>query len=542
MDYGKSVFCCQNIEALTMKNSFTLLSLFFFVFTIQAQDPNILWQRTIGGSEDETLYNIKQTPDGGYIVGGASRSDISGDKTDASNGFFDIWIVKADAEGNIEWQNSIGGNALDDLHSIELTPDGGFIACGESTSDISGDKTENSRGLDDYWIVKLDASGNVEWDKTIGGSDSESFPQIRVSNDSYLISGDSWSNISGDKTENAIGEDDYWLLKLDLSGNIIWQKTIGGSSYDTFSTMALTLDGGCILGGYSDSNISGNKTENSKGGFDFWIVKLDSSGDIVWDKTIGGSGTDVLNSIAQTLDNGFLLSGRSSSDISGDKTENSEGESDFWIVKLASNGTIEWQNTIGGNDIDQAYSANQTSDGGYILGGFSRSTISGDKTENGQGNFDCWLVKINNVGIIEWQNTIGGSEIDGITSVMQSSDGSYILGGNSQSNISGDKSENSRGGQDYWIIKHAQTLGLEENPFDTAISLYPNPVKNTLQLNTQDKTIDQVNIYTMAGSKVLQLEVGTVSPTVDVSSLATGVYYVQLYSGKNVAVKKFVKE
>lgn len=542
MDYGKSVFCCQNIEALTMKNSFTLLSLFFFVFTIQAQDPNILWQRTIGGSGDETLYSIKQTPDGGYIVGGASGSDISGDKTDASNGFFDIWIVKTDADGNIEWQNSIGGNALDDLHSIELTPDGGFIACGESTSDISGDKSENSRGLDDYWIVKLDASGNVEWDKTIGGSDSESFPQIRVSNDSYLISGDSWSNISGDKTENAIGEDDYWLLKLDLSGNIIWQKTIGGSSYDSFSTMALTHDGGCILGGYSDSNISGNKTENSKGGFDFWIVKLDSSGDIVWDKTIGGSGTDVLNSIVQTLDNGFLLSGRSSSDISGDKTENSEGESDFWIVKLASNGTIEWQNTIGGNDIDQAYSANQTSDGGYIIGGFSRSTISGDKTENGQGNFDCWLVKINNVGIIEWQNTIGGSEIDGITSVMQSSDGSYILGGNSQSNISGDKSENSRGEQDYWIIKHAQTLGIEENPFATAITLYPNPTKNILQLNTQDKTIDQVNIYTMTGSKVLQLDVDTISPSIDVSSLALGVYYVQLYSGKNVALKKFVKE
>ena len=534
--------CPKTQMKLTMKKTITLLALLLFTITIYAQDPNILWQRTIGGSGDETLYSIKQTPDGGYIVGGASGSDISGDKTDASNGFFDIWIVKADAEGNIEWQNSIGGNALDDLHSIELTPDGGFIACGESTSDISGDKTENSRGLDDYWIVKLDASGNVEWDKTIGGSDSESFPQIRVSNDSYLISGDSWSNISGDKTENAIGEDDYWLLKLDLSGNIIWQKTIGGSSYDSFSTMALTHDGGCILGGYSDSNISGNKTENSKGGFDFWIVKLDSSGDIVWDKTIGGSGTDVLNSIVQTLDNGFLLSGRSSSDISGDKTENSEGESDFWIVKLASNGTIEWQNTIGGNDIDQAYSANQTSDGGYIIGGFSRSTISGDKTENGQGNFDCWLVKINNVGIIEWQNTIGGSEIDGITSVMQSSDGSYILGGNSQSNISGDKSENSRGGQDYWIIKHAQTLGIEENPFATAITLYPNPTKNILQLNTQDKTIDQVNIYTMTGSKVLQLEVDTVSPTVDVSGLASGVYYVQLYSGKKVALKKFIKE
>ncbi|HET8803892.1 MAG TPA: T9SS type A sorting domain-containing protein, partial [Aequorivita sp.] len=114
--------------------------------------------------------------------------------------------------------------------------------------------------------------------------------------------------------------------------------------------------------------------------------------------------------------------------------------------------------------------------------------------------------------------------------------------GQSGSNISGDKTEDSRGVADFWIIKHAQTLGLEENPFSEAITLYPNPAKNTLQLNTQDKTIDQVNIYTMTGSKVLQLEIEAVSPTVDVSSLASGVYYVQLYSGKDVALKKFVKE
>ncbi len=525
-----------------MKNKITLLVVLLSTFAIYAQDPNILWQRTIGGNQVEYFNDIKQTPDGGYIFGGSSRSDISGEKTEISNGHLDMWVIKTNSVGEIEWQNSIGGSAPDDFHSIELTPDGGYILAGESSSDISGDKTENSKGFDDYWIVKLDASGNVEWDKTIGGSDLDWFPQIRVTVDGYYICGESFSNISGDKTENSKGENDYWLLKLDNSGNIIFQKTIGGSYYDTFITMASTTDGGVILGGFSESDISGDKTENSKGEADYWIVKLNSSGEIEWDKTLGGSESDYLLSIIQTSDNGYLLAGESHSNISGDKTENSQGLGDFWVIKLDSIGNLQWQNTIGGSNSDKAYSSYQTADGGFIIGGYSRSDISGDKTENGKGGFDYWVVKLNNLGIVEWQNTIGGSETDGITALIQSSDGNYILGGNSSSNISSDKTENSRGLQDFWIIKYAGTLSIEENPFATAITLYPNPTKNTIQLNTQNKTINQVNIYTMTGSKVLQLDIDTVSPTVDVSSLAIGVYYVQLYSGKTVALKKFVKE
>src|SRR5690606_25522431 len=280
----------------------------------------------------------------------------------------------------------------------------------------------------------------------------------------------------------------------------------------------------------------------SKGSSDYWIVKVDSAGNIEWDKTIGGSDGDNLYSIIQTSDNGFLLTGESDSNISGDKTENSQGKSDYWILKLNASGEIEWQNTIGGSEFDRSYSIFQTEDGGYVLGGSSNSGISGDKIENTQGGSDFWLVKINNVGIIEWQNNIGGDGSDVPRSIIQSSDGSYLIAGNSVSNISGDNTENSRCEQDFWIIKHAQTLSLEENPFNTTITLYPNPAKNTLQLNTQDKTIDQVNIYTITGTKVLQLDMDTVSPTVDVSGLASGVYFVQLYSGKNVALKKFIKE
>lgn len=237
-----------------------------------------------------------------------------------------------------------------------------------------------------------------------------------------------------------------------------------------------------------------------------------------------------------------MVIGFSNSNISGAKTENSNGEEDYWILKLDVNGNIEWQNTIGGNFGDACYTVIETSDNGYFITGYSYSEISEDKTENNVGSTDFWIMKLNNVGIIERQNTIGGSDGERLPQAIKNLDGSYTIAGQSRSNISGDKTENSRGDYDFWIIKHAQTLGLEENPFATAITLFPNPAKNTLQLNTQDKTIDQINIYTMTGSKVLQLDMETVSPTVDVSSLASGVYYVQLYSGKNVALKKFVKE
>lgn len=525
-----------------MKNGITLLAIFLATFAIYAQDPNIIWQRTYGGDQMEYFRDLKQTPDGGYILGGSSMSNISGDKTENSNGHLDMWVIKTNANGEIEWQNTIGGSAPDEIYSIELTPDGGYILAGDSQSNISGDKSENSKGSSDYWIVKLDASGNVEWDKTIGGSDADWLPKISVTNDGYYVCGESWSNISGDKTADSKGESDYWILKLDTLGNILWQKTIGGSGSDSFTSMAVTLDGGCIIRGASESNISGDKTENSRGDYDYWVVKLNSSGVIEWDKTIGGSGGEDLKSVIQTIDNGFLLSGNSSSDISGDKTENSKGLVDFWIVKLDNAGNIQWQNTIGGSHMDIPFAAYQTADGGYMTGGYSRSDISGDKTENSKGGYDFWIVKLNNVGIIEWQKTLGGSETDGIIALTQASDGSYILGGNSSSNISGDKTENSRGGQDFWIIKYAGILGLGENPFATAITLYPNPAKTILQLNTQDLRINQVNIYTMVGSRVMQLDMNSVSPTVDVSSLALGVYYLQLYSGNNVTLKKFVKD
>jgi len=412
------------------------------------------WQHTIGGNDDDMLYSIQQTADGGYILGGHSRSDISGDKTENSNGNYDYWIVKTDSAGTIEWQNTIGGNNIDYLFSIQQTTDGGYILGGVSVSNISGDKTEDSNGSNDYWIVKTDASGNLQWQNTIGGANDDVLFSIQQTNDGgYILGGYSVSNISGDKTETSNGMYDYWIVKTDSAGSIQWQNTIGGSWNDKLTSLHQTADGGYILGGYSDSNISGDKTEDRMGFTDYWIVKTDASGIIQWENTIGGNDEDFLFSIQQALDGGYVMGGYSQSGISADKTENSLGAADYWIVKTDTIGTIQWQNTIGGADIEIAYDLQQTDNGDFIVGGYSRSDISGDKRENNKGVLDFWVIKTDPAGSILWQNTIGGGSYDHFYTIQQTNDGGYILGGFSRSDISGDKTEDCKGLYDYWIVK-----------------------------------------------------------------------------------------
>ena len=501
-------------------NLFVLFVLGFISFSLTAQDPNILWQKTLGGNGEEILRNIEETSDGGMIIGGTSNSNISGDKTENSRGGNDYWIIKLNSSGNIEWQRTIGGNGEDNLATIHQTLDGGYIVGGSSDSEISGEKMENSQGNLDYWILKLDSAGSIEWQNTIGGNQNDRLVEIhQIADGSYQLAGSSFSNISGDRTESRIGERDAWALGIDSNGNISWQDAKGDSTFGfNLTDFQLTSDNGYIFGGTLGIDVA------------YYLIKLGLDG--VFSTFEGNGVTNYLAEVRQTNDGGYIVNG----------TTDDQSQFNYYVWKLDSSGNTVWTKNIDGSLFELASTALASSEGGSLVGGYSSSNISGDKTENSQGLDDYWILKLNDVGIIEWQNTIGGSDEDRLTITNQNSDGTYIFGGNSKSNVSGDKSENSRGGKDFWIIKHNSILNIAENPFSKSISIYPNPTKNTLQLNTQDKTINQINIYTITGSKVLQSEVGTVSPTVDVSSLATGVYYVQLYSGKNVAVKKFVKE
>ena len=498
-----------------------ILLLLFFTTTTLAQE--IEWQNTIGGSLPDYLNCMQQTSDGGFILAGTSQSGISGDKTEGTQGSFDYWVVKLDVTGNIQWQNTIGGNQSDLLNSVQQTTDGGYILGGNSMSGITGDKTENSIGGYDYWIIKLDAVGNIQWQNSIGGSGDDNLSTIKQTSDGgYILGGTSDSNISGDKTENSQGGYDYWIIKLDATGNIQWQNSIGGSSNDYLKSMQITTDGGYILGGYSYSDISGDKTENSIGYNDYWTVKLDGVGNIQWEKTIGGSKYDFLNSIIQTSDGGYLLGGNSNSDISGYKIENTQGYygfSDYWVIKLNGTGNIQWQNTIGGYYSEALNSIQQTTDDGYILGGISQSGISGDKTEDILLNHyhkDFWVIKLDVIGNIEWQNSIGGTANDDLTFIQQTTDGNYVIGGYSESNISGDKTENSQGNTDYWVVKLTNKFNLINGKL--FIDANSNTVQDAGEISFSNRMVTEQNTGRIAFSEQ--------NGNYNVAILDTGIYSV----------------
>ncbi|MGN6299383.1 MAG: hypothetical protein ACTHM7_21495 [Ginsengibacter sp.] len=246
-----------------MKHFFYAMLLFASVFysnTIFSQSiPAKQWDKTFGRSDDDLLYSIQQTTDGGYILGGDSFSTISGDKSENSKGGIDYWIVKIDANGVKQWDRTFGGSDDDIFSSIKRTADGGYILGGYSYSKSGGDKSENSKGNDDYWIVKIDANGIKQWDKTFGGSDEDYLRSLQQAADGgYILGGYSSSNASGDKSENSRGYDDYWVVKIDANGVKQWDRTFGGSDDDIFSSIKQTADGGYILGGYSYSKSGGD--------------------------------------------------------------------------------------------------------------------------------------------------------------------------------------------------------------------------------------------------------------------------------------------
>ena len=429
------------------------------------------WDHRYGGTEIEYLFSFIETHDGGFMLGGVSYSPQGGDKTDVLRGISDFWVVRLDTAGNKIWDKTFGGDKNDDLYAMIETSDHGFLLGGLSRSSISGEKTEANRDTSltwaDYWIVKIDSNGTKQWDKRFGGMDEENLYALLQTNDGgYLLAGLSNSDAGGDISQPNWGlYYDYWILKTDAMGNKLWDKRYGGTDDDEFSSLAMTADGGFLIGGSSLSGQGGCRTQPTWGSYDYWILKVDSTGAILWDRRYGGTNQELLKDILATPDGNFLLAGTSMSGIGGDKTQpNWNALSDYWILKIDSAGTQLWDKVAGGTDMEEFNTIIATSDGDYLFSGDSYSAASGDKSENNFGLEQSWFFKTDDQGNPKWNKTVLTPGHDEYGMALQTKDGCYAVANYSNGTVGGYKTEPPwNNGWDYWIVKFCDTSAVLPN-------------------------------------------------------------------------------
>jgi len=318
--------------------------------------PELEWSKTFGNLGDDLGDSVQQTSDGGYIIAGFTESYGAGGE--------DVWLIKTDSDGDRVWDKTFGGTSDDAGWSVQRTSDGGYV--------IAGGTGSYGAGGEDAWLIKTDSNGSKVWDKTFGGtSDDAGWSVQRTSDGGYVIAGGTGSY--------GAGGEDAWLIKTDSNGSKVWDKTFGGTSLDDGESVQQTLDGGYIIAGFTESY--------GAGGEDVWLIKTDSNGDKVWDKTFGGTSDDAGWSVQQTSDGGYVIAGSTSS--------YGAGEWDAWLIKTDSNGNKVWDRTFGGTSDDDGISVQQTSDGRYVIAG---ATVS-----YGAGGEDVWLMKLGPEGGV--QNT-----------------------------------------------------------------------------------------------------------------------------------------
>lgn len=384
---------------------------------------------------------------------------------------FLIYASNLFAQLTIEWDRTHGGAGWEELQAMTLTPDGGYLFGGiTTTEDPSFEVSEHAKDTvtwpeptGDFWLVKADSLGNYVWDRRYGGDRQDRMWSVYPTDDGgYLLGGESRSNIWADRTKPSRGSTDYWIVKINGEGEVEWDEAFGGAE-DDFLREAIPLpDGGFFLAGFSNSGMTGDKTQNSRGNSDFWVLRLHADRSIAWQKTLGGNAEDQLFDAVQTADGGFILTGWSSSETGFDKTTPFYGLNDIWTIKLDGQGNLVWQETFGGDKEDVCQAIVHTRDGQYLLLGQSSSSKgSGNKTSEAYGQWDAWILCLKDNGDSAsktWEQSFGGASGDIAYGAVQNELGDYFVIGLSYSeadttsldpNI---KDSPLLGESDYWVL------------------------------------------------------------------------------------------
>ena len=554
----------------------------FFITLASAYNlfsQNILWENSYGGKHAEFLYDAIPTPDYGFLLAGSSISNKNGNKADANKGDLDYWVWKMDEKGTPEWQKSFGGDGVDVLQSVKLANDGGFILAGTSSSSISGDKKEVCKGQEDFWIIKLDAKGNEIWQRTIGGSGQEKLLSIAQTKDGgYILGGTSSSNTAEPdekgvidkygKSEDSRGSLDNWVVKLDTKGEIKWQKTLGGQYVDELKSIEQTNDKGYIIGGYSNSPISGDKTQENFGLNDYWIIKLDEDGNELWQHTLGGDQDDTLFALTQTNDGGFIVGGNSNSGATNSKSKSNQDGADFWVLKLDKTGTIEWQETYNYGEKDVLTSIVENVDGTFLIGGYAQGEAGsgklgvGSKTphpsgtplkegKDKEGINDYIALKIKANGEEIWTQTVGSKGDEILKKLFETRDGGYILAGTSilpsggvaesRGGSSNDR-KSTMGGSDFWIVKlRDKEKKIKEKEKIEAI---PNPaISYTNVIVTYEYQKGTATLFDLSGRTMQTIKLtGEKTIPVDLSNLPQGIYLIEVKTNVSTDGVKVIKK
>lgn len=421
--------------------------------------PPKIWDKTFGGDQDDVASSIIATPDGGFIAVGSSWSSKSNDKSESGNAQ-DYWIVKIDNNGKKIWDKTIGGSDKDVPKSIVATPDGGFIIAGNSASDISGDKTEKYNGEKgfglpilplDYWLVKINSSGQKVWDRTFGSINKEELETIIATPDGgYISIGTSYTPKPLLNVPNYTDAGDYYgdcyMVKIDNNGKKVWEKLLSGKYRVGVKAAIITSDGSIMICG--DSFLVPVKTDINIFKTNHRILKVNMMGELQWEKLVSCEGWLTTNVSLVATQNGNFVIG-SNFDKASSQNFAKYG---YWISEIDNSGNQLWEKKYSGNDDDRIKSIVKSNNGEFLIVGNSNSGKSGDKTDDNKGEYDYWILKTDNKGNKIWDKSVGGKQNEDVKSIIATDDGCIILG-TSISEISGDKSEKSRGGKDYWLIK-----------------------------------------------------------------------------------------